>query len=214
MPVLPIMLSVGTLGMTISALSRRNRFGISVSSAVSLMLILTTVGVVGACSLYRLEAGEWGGVSFYGSVFLIPVLMPLLGLVLRLKPNQTMDLCGPCVAIMIGCLRVGCFITGCCGGWTICIGNVCFAWPTQAIDSIGDFAILLWLLSLETKQSNQGELYPLFMLSYSVMRFFIEFLRDTTKNIMFLSQGQVYALTAVVISIIWLSILRLKEKTL
>lgn len=213
-PTLPLMLALGTLGMALSAWKRRVRFGLSRLQAVLFTLILTFVGVVGAYLMYRLETGIYGGVSFYGSVFLIPILMPLAGRLLGLRFGQTLDLCGPCVAIMIGCLRVSCFMSGCCGGWTVTLGSISFAWPTQALDSIGDFAILGRLLYLEEKGQGNGRLYPLFMAAYSVMRFFLEFLRDTPKNVLDMSNGQCYALVAVLASLLWLGILKQKKKAL
>lgn len=156
--------------------------------------------------LYFLESGSIGGVSFYGSVFFIPLLMPLVGLLFRLKPGQTMDLCGPCVAIMIGCMRFSCFLTGCCGGWTVCVGTLCFEWPTQVMDSIGDFAIMTYLLYSEEKKPQSGKLYPMFMIAYSVMRFGLEFLRDTAKDWLYLSHGQWFAITAVLLGVLWIEL--------
>lgn len=199
-----LMLTVGVLGMLLCAYKRRTLFGLSGWQCGLFTVLLTVTGVAGAMLLYFLETGAFGGVSFYGSVFLIPVLMPLFGLLFRLKPGQTMDVCGPCVAIMIGCLRLSCFLTGCCGGWTVCLGDFCFAWPTQILDSIGDFVIVTWLLQKERKAPVSGKLYPCFMMSYSVMRFFLEFLRDTTKDWLYFSHGQWFAIAAIVLSVLWI----------
>lgn len=199
-----IMLICGTLGMLLCTCSRRNIFQLKLWQCILFTLLLTLVGVAGAMLLYILECGSFGGVSFFGSVYLIPLLMPLIGLLFRLKPGQTMDICGPCVAIMIGCMRFNCFLSGCCGGWQVCFGNFCFNWPTQAMDSIGDFLILLWLLQLEKRQTHSGKLYPLFMVSYSAMRFLLEFLRDTPKDWIYLSHGQWFAMAAIFIGVIWI----------
>lgn len=204
---LGLMLLIGTCGMAICAYLRRERFRLSLLQCIGFSLLLTAAGVAGAMVLYFLECGSFGGVSFYGSVILIPLLMPFAGLLFRLKPSQTMDLCGPCVALMIGCLRINCFISGCCGGWEACIGDFCFHWPTQIIDSIADFMIMVWLLQTEEKQPHSGKLYPMFMISYSVMRFFLEFLRDTPKDWLYLSHGQWFALVAIIIGVIWILIL-------
>ncbi len=211
---LPVMLVLGTLGMALSVLRRRARFGLTRLRAVLLTLMLTAVGVAGARILYILENGPEGGVSFYGSVFLIPLLMPLAGRLLGLRFRQTMDICGPCVAIMIGCLRVNCFLSGCCGGWTVCLGKLCFAWPTQALDSIGDFIIGGWLMHLEEQGQGNGRLYPLFMAAYSIMRFFLEFLRDTPKNVLGMSNGQWYAIIAVLAGLFWIILGKKKDKSL
>lgn len=202
----PIALTVGVVGMFLCTFKRRKVFSLNVWQSGVFTALLTLVGVAGTMLLYFFETGTFGGVSFYGSVFLIPLLMPLVGLLFRLKPKQTLDICGPCVAIMIGCMRVNCFLSGCCGGWEMCIGDFCFAWPTQALDSFGDFAIMAWLLKTEKEKPQSGKLYPMFMVLYSIMRFFLEFLRDTPKDWLYLSHGQWFALLAIVIGFIWLLI--------
>ena len=201
-----LMLILGTAGMFLCTYHRRKLFEMQPWQCAAFTLLLTFVGVAGAMLLFFLESGSFGGVSFFGSVFLIAVLMPFVGLLFRLKPGQTLDICGPCVAIMIGCMRFNCFLSGCCGGWEMCIGTFCFSWPTQAMDSLGDFTILLWLLHLEKLRKATGQLYPLFMISYSVMRFLLEFLRDTSKDWLLLSHGQWFAIIAIVFGIIWIMI--------
>lgn len=200
-----LLLAIGTAGMLLCISRRHKLFGLQSWQCCAFTLLLTVVGVVGAMLLYFLECGSIGGVSFYGSVFLIPLLMPLIGLLFRLKPGETMDLCGPCVAIMIGCMRFSCFLTGCCGGWTVCVGNFYFEWPTQMMDSIGDFAIMTWLLHTEEKNPQSGKLYPMFMVAYSAMRFCLEFLRDTAKDWMYLSHGQWFAISALFLGLLWIS---------
>lgn len=199
-----LMLTVGIAGMFLCANSRRGVFGLSCVQSGVFSLLLTVCGVAGTVLLYFLETGSFGGVSFYGSVFLIPLLMPLVGRMFRLSPGQTLDICGPCVAIMIGCMRFSCFLTGCCGGWQVCLGSLCFEWPTQMLDSICDFIICGWLLRKEEQTSQSGVLYPMFMASYSAMRFFIEFLRDTQKDWLYMSHGQWFALTAILIGAVWI----------
>lgn len=211
-PVYWLMLTLGTLGMMLCAVNRRERFALKNWQCILFSLLLTVVGVTGAMLLYFLETGTFGGVSFYGSVFLIPLLMPLVGLLFRLRPGQTMDLCGPCVAIMIGCMRFGCFLTGCCGGWTVCLGSLCFEWPTQILDSVGDFAIMTWLLQTEDQTPGSGRLYPWFMVTYSAMRFCLEFLRDTPKDWLHLSHGQWFAAGAVVMGLLWLALQKRQTK--
>lgn len=206
-----ILLSLGTAGMFACLCARRKRFSLNVAQAAVFTLLLTLVGVAGAMLLYWLETGEFGGVSFFGSLFLIPLLMPLVGLLFWLKPGQTLDICGPCVAVMIGCMRFNCVLNGCCGGWQVCLGNLCFSWPTQALDSIGDFAILIWLLQLEKRGEKQNLLYPLLLIAYSVMRFLLEFLRDTAKDWLCMSHGQWFALVAIALSVLWIVLAKRKE---
>lgn len=143
-PLYPMMIGVGAIGMLICTWMRRERFGLNRLQCVLFALILTVCGIAGAKLLYILENIQdyinntisGGGVSFFGSVYLIPLLMPLIGRLFGLKPSQTNDLCGPCVAVMIAAIRVGCLFNGCCGGRVVYVGDYYFAWPTQIMESV------------------------------------------------------------------------------
>jgi len=210
----PLMICVGAVGMLVYIWMRREKFQLNKLQCVLFALLLTACGIAGAKLLFILEnipdalAGNLGtgGVSFFGSVYLIPLVMPLVGKLFKLSPSKTNDLCAPCVAIMIGCIRIGCMLNGCCGGWVIYVGNYYFAWPTQIMECIGDFLLLAWLLRLEKKGQHQAVLYPLFMLGYSIMRFFIEFLRYSSSKHLGLSNGHWFAIAAVLAALLWLNI--------
>lgn len=191
--------------MAILILIRRERYGIRVWKAVLLTIMLAACGVIGAKLLYALENGfRWGGISFYGSVWLIPILMPLIGLLLGLRPTITMDLCAPAVTAMVACLRFNCLLAGCCGGWLMEFGGIAFRWPTQMMESLGDCLIMFWLLSIEQKEMWRGKLYGGFLLSYGGLRFMLEFLRNTPKNVIFLSNGQWFSVAALLIGWLWI----------
>ena len=151
-----LMFVVGVCSMGALALRARGRYGLSVPRALALTLMLTVCGLLGTKLLYILE--NWretlengltlGGQSFFGAVYLIPLLMPLGGRLLGLSPGRTLDACAPCVASIIGFMRMGCFLNGCCGGWEMTLGSLRFHWPTQIMESLGDFLILGILLLL------------------------------------------------------------------
>lgn len=213
-----LMIGAGSIGMLLYTLHRRKRLGLSTLSCVLFVVLLTLCGVAGARLLYILEnlddlnsALSGNGVSFFGSVYLIPMVMPLIGRILRLKGKATLDLCAPCVAIMVACIRIGCLLGGCCGGWVVYIGDIYFAWPTQIMECIGDFLIFLWLGKLHGQSSREGQLYPFLMIAYSVLRFFIEFLRYSPEKWLIFSAGHGFAVIAILAAILWLAILKQKE---
>lgn len=189
------MMFLGFVLMLVLMLKRRARYGLNTGQAILFTVCVMFSGVLGCKVLFILE--NWGepitvgGFSFFGAVFLVPPLMALFGLLFKLKPRESINAAAPCVNAMIGTIRVGCFLNGCCGGWALENG---FRWPTQAMESIGDFIILFWLLSKEEKDDRF--LYSRFMLAYSILRFLIEFLRDTAKDWLYLSHGQWFAITA------------------
>ena len=207
------MICVGSAGMLLYSLSLRKLCRLNEFACLLFALLLTACGIAGARTLYILENLEnWqsalsgNGVSFFGSIYLIPLLMPLVGRLLKMNTKETLDLCAPCVAIMIGCIRIGCLLSGCCGGWVVYIGDIYFAWPTQIMESIGDFLIFLWLAKLHKQEKHQGQLYPLLMIGYSVLRFMIEFLRYSPEKWLIFSAGHGFAIIAIAIAALWLRI--------
>ena len=82
-----LMFVVGVCAMGALALRARDRYALSVGRALALTVMLTVCGLLGTKLLYILE--NWretlengltlGGQSFFGAVYLIPLLMPLGG---------------------------------------------------------------------------------------------------------------------------------------
>ena len=197
------MYGVGLGSMLWLVLRRRKRYALSAGKGVAFFLFLAVLGTVGAKLLAILEGwiplvlfgeGKSAGFSYFGAVFLIFLLIGPLGRLLGLTAGDSRDLAAPCGPAQVAFMRLGCFLNGCCGGWVTSWG---FRWPTQAMESVGDFAILSWLLTVEDR-GGRG-LYPRFLVSYGAMRFCIEFLRDTEKAYLRLSDGQWCALAAVLI---------------
>lgn len=213
------MMAVGAVGVSLCLLCRRKKFGLNSRQCILFSVFAVIVAFVGAKILHTFENWEniwqhglsWGGVSLFGAVFLIPVLMPLIGRIFGLRPWQSTDICGPCAAVMLGFVRAGCYFGGCCGGWRIQIGEFSFCWPTQIIESAGAFGILGLLLQLESEGKDQGKLYPLFMIAYGGLRFVVEFFRDTPKPWLYLGHGQWFALIAILFGVFWIRYIEVKK---
>ena len=200
------MMGAGFLAMVFLMLRRRARFGLRAPGAVAFAVLVMLTGLVGCKLLYIAEnypaPVTLGGFSFFGAVFLVPPLMALSGLLFRLRPGRSLDACAPCVTAMVGVIRVGCFLNGCCGGRLFSIAGHTLRWPTQMAESVGDLVILFWLLTCEEK-GREG-LYPRFLLAYGALRFVIEFFRDTPKDWLGLSHGQWFSIGAVMVGALWL----------
>ena len=126
-----------------------------------------------------------------------------------------MDLMAPSVALAQGFGRIGCLLAGCCYGreTTSPIGIVFshsqFApngvklLPTQIIMSAGDFVIAALLLLYASKNRKKGQTSCVYVILYSVGRFFVEFLRnDYRGNIGILSTSQFIGLIMFVIAVV------------
>ncbi|MBQ7980465.1 MAG: prolipoprotein diacylglyceryl transferase, partial [Oscillospiraceae bacterium] len=89
------------------------------------------------------------GFSFFGAVYLVPIGLVLCSGFLGIKKTDVLDAIAPGLASIVSFMRLGCFSAGCCGGWEAEILNIRFRWPTQAIESVGDFFVLGLLLQMD-----------------------------------------------------------------
>ena len=200
-------LALGAVSMLILMLWRRHEYALSIMQAFVYTLLLLIIGIAGAKLLYFFECGmkSFAGMSFFGSVYLVLLLMPVIGLLFRLRPSESLDACAPCVASIIGFMRFGCWCAGCCGGISTTIGNTSFAWPTQFIEGAGDMGILLLLLGLEQRGMQKGKLYFFFLIPYGILRSLVEIVRDTPKDWCGFSHGQWFSILGIILAavIIW-----------
>ena len=72
------------------------------------------------------------------------------------------------------------------------------------MEGFGDMLILFFLLCVEKKERFSGKSYPVFLISYGIMRFAIEFVRDTTKDWLGLSHGQWFSIVGIGIALVML----------
>ena len=131
---------------------------------------------------------------------------------------KTADAASICVANGLWLTRIGCFLEGCCFGMPSELFGIRFPQgsrtmfllygidpdntslftdtqpviPTQLIHSFSNFIIFAVLLKLAfSKRKNPGYISAVFLLSYSVTRFLIEFLRyDVRGSFLIFSTSQ------------------------
>jgi phosphatidylglycerol:prolipoprotein diacylglycerol transferase len=137
-----------------------------------------------------------GGLVFYGGVLLaVPTA------IWYVKKNglgiwRTADLFAPSIAIGHALGRLGCFSAGCCYGktaesipWAVTFTNPDSLarigvplHPTQLYESAGEFINFLILITLRKNKSFNGQLFMVYMLFYSVLRFIVEFFRGDVSR--------------------------------
>ena len=104
----------------------------------------------------------------------------------------------------IGIGRVGCLIAGCCRGvpwdgpWAISYGDGIPRHPAPLYEMLFNIAMGFVLLALCRRQVLFGRLFALYLLSYGVFRFLIEFIRDTAKPYDGLSAYQLMCIVMIV----------------
>ncbi len=137
-----------------------------------------------------------GGLVFYGGlIFAVPTA---IWYVKRkdLPLWQTADIFAPSVALGHAIGRLGCFASGCCYGkpaegipWAVTftdpnslaiIGVPLH--PTQLYEAAGEFLNFLILILIRRRQSFNGQLFWMYILNYSVIRFVVEIFRGDEER--------------------------------
>jgi phosphatidylglycerol:prolipoprotein diacylglycerol transferase len=82
----------------------------------------------------------------------------------------------------MGIGRIGCLLGGCCYGkpyhsWFSIYLLGQYRYPTQVIEMLFDFGLLAILWLLRSSMKKPGDLFKLFVFSYALFRFLIEFIR-------------------------------------
>jgi phosphatidylglycerol:prolipoprotein diacylglycerol transferase len=136
-----------------------------------------------------------GGLVFYGGLILAigAGLVYMRGY--RLPIWKVADLFAPAIALGLFFARIGCFMAGCCFGketslpWGVRFSDPdslaplhLSLHPTQLYEAAGGFVLFLLLAWMERRKSFDGQTFWLFLLLYSILRFFIECLRDDPRG--------------------------------
>jgi phosphatidylglycerol:prolipoprotein diacylglycerol transferase len=161
-----------------------------------------------------------GGLVFYGGLFPAAVVafcyMRRHGLPLW----KLADLISPLIALGLSSGRIGCFLAGCCYGketslpWAVVFRNPDSLarlnvplHPTQLYDAANGLALFFFLSWMEKRKAFDGQIFWLFLLFYSMTRFFIEIFRGDPRGFLFgdlLSTSQAIGILLAIFSLFML----------
>jgi phosphatidylglycerol:prolipoprotein diacylglycerol transferase len=193
------------------AVRRGREEGIPFERIVDLLFYIVLSAIIGSRLLFVLTEFDhyrnhplqifriWeGGLVFYGGLILaIAVSIGYLRWN-RLPIWKFGDISSLSIALGLFFGRIGCFFAGCCYGketslpWgvtftdTNSLARLNFSLhPTQIYEALGSLAIFLFLNWKKRRRAFEGEIFWLFILLYSAIRFLIEFLRDDPRGFLF-----------------------------
>ena len=208
-----IFIGIGTALMLLLSLLRKKQYNLPWWKAVAIPFVLTIFGVAGAMILAFIENGRWGGISFYGSVLLIPALLILAAIFLKIPYGELTDFSVPQICLMLAVMKVHCFVSGCCGGiclYTPEVGDPVY-FPSQIVESILALAMAAFILYLDSQKLFKGRLYGVYFLAYGILRFALNFLRIGIKPfVWFIPAGHFWSLISIGLGIAWILLLKPK----
>ena len=205
-----LLLGLGTLVMFIIMLFTCKKYSIAWWKSIILAVSLLGLGLLGTKIMSFIESGDFSNRSFFGAVFFTPILMIPVGLLLKIKPLDTLDLCAPTECAMSVLMKVNCYISDC------CIGRIMYVtehgkavrFPSQIVECIAAFLIMMVLLFLIARKKQRGNLYFLYMIIYGAVRFVLNLLRDTKPFIWILPAGNFWALISFALGVIILFVMK------
>ena len=169
-----------------------------------------------------------GGLAIYGAFTGGLVSLFFYSKKLKIPFLKILDFFAPAFAVGQAIGRIGCTLAGCCYGkptdWffgvkfnnplSLAPHGVKLI-PTQPMESVLDFLLFLFLFSrAKTKKHKVGEVFALYIIGYSTIRFFLEFLRgDTVAGFLNLTAMQNIALIGIALGI-FLLIWKRKQRDL
>ena len=177
-------------------------------------IISIFVGVLCSNVMNYIESGNFGGTSFYGAIFFMPIYVILFSFIFKVNLNKLLNLTAFLGMITSMILKIRCFNYGCCGGRKIPIvtehGYAVF--PSQLAEAFFAFIVLIILIILFKKNKDRTDLYPMMMAIYGIGRLNLNTFRLYKSVFLFLANGHIWSIVSIIIGFIWLFIIYEKKK--
>lgn len=175
----------------------------------------TVIGVV-CVKLFALfegliGPGETGSLSLYGGVFLMPLFYFLGSKLFKRDTRMVFDIFTFPLVFTLFMSRFNCLFNGCCLG--IEIPGTGFRVPTREAEMLFYIILLIILDRKVVKRRFDGTLYPIYMLSYGIFRFIIEWFRESTHLFGVFHISHFWSILSAVIGLIVILILIKKNNS-
>lgn len=214
-----VLISLAVLIGTILALREAKRVGIKEDDLIDLLIIAIPSALIGARLYYVIFSWDYykdnlmkifyfrnGGLAIHGAIILAVIVGYIFTRKRKLDFWKIADIIAPSLILGQAIGRWGNYINQEAYGtptdlpWGIMIDGV-KVHPTFLYESIGNliiFFILLWYRRKKAKIS--GEVFLLYLMLYSVVRFFVEGLRIDSLMLGPIRVAQLVSVTAIIIS--------------
>lgn len=213
----PFMVGSGLVVSAIISILRRREYGFTPIKAVLVAVLFFIQAIFGAAMLFIVEeliSGQsisdiqFGGLSLFGTLYASLLFVPFLARFFRKPVSDFFDFTVPIWLILLCFTRFGCFSSGCCGAKEIIINGHNVFLPVQLFEVLTNLLIFSFCLWADDRNFSLGyrkyRLFPLMILMYSLIRYFIEFLRNNTVYHIGYTVSQIHCMIFITISLVWL----------
>ena len=125
--------------------------------------------------------------NFFGLTYFAPFIFGTIFLMFWQNPLKNMDLFAFTIPLMLTSNKIGCFFAGCCNGvwWPGGLYNYHVESrreevPIQLVEAACAVIVFIFIVvyNNKNKKRKDGDLYPIFVILFSGLRFISEFWRD------------------------------------
>ena len=206
-------LGIGAVIMFVPVFLQTILYGIKLWKSIAVTLTLTVVGFLGTYLFFFVENGRFGGTSFYGAIFFVPIIFLLFAKIINIQFGTLMNLCAPAECVMLAIMKIKCNFDKCCAGRVIhtTTDGVDVVFPSQMVEMIVAVMIFIALIIIAYKKKNSVTLYPIYMIVYGATRFVLNYFRAEAVNNL-LPIGNVWSLVAIAIGVMWIVVVYCKNK--
>ncbi len=219
-----ILITIGVIIGAILAFREAERVGIGEENLIDLLLFAIPLAVIGARIYYVAFTWDYysqnpkeifhfrgGGLAIHGAIIAGLIVAVVFSKKRKLDFWAIVDCCAPSLVLGQGIGRWGNYINQEAYGrptdlpWGILIDGV-KVHPTFLYESIGDILIFFFLLWYRKNKSEvSGEIFLLYVILYSTVRFFIEGLRTDSLMLGPIRIAQLVSVVGIIVSIIYLN---------
>lgn len=185
----PLNITLGIAGLVgiVWLILCRDRLRMHWAASVPLSAGLVVYSVYAVKLFALIEAGfdisKSGGMSLYGVPFFTPILLFAGAKAAKRPTTEIFDIFTVNTVLICMGGRANCFFYGCCIG--VEIPGTSFRVPTREIEMVFYFLLLLYLVPRVYKKQTHGAAFPIYMAGYGLLRFVLEFFRNTNFDTVF-----------------------------
>ena len=140
----------------------------------------------------------------FGAIFVLPFLYYAWAKKTKRNVSLVMDICTVCVILGAISGRLNCLTQGCCQGVPVA-PEWAFRWPIRQIELAYYAAFILFYFGKIGTKKTYGQVYPIYMISYGIIRFVSEFAREEfTTQVGVLHLAHIWSLLCIVAGAIML----------
>ena len=190
-------------------LFRYKKFEISLMQMLIIYVSFSVVGAIGAFVGSLITTGSMG-IRLYGLILLDTVALFVLSRILKIKVDSLGDFVA--VPIMAVCFsaKIACVISGCCYGveLSLCDFGKTVRFPSQWVEMILWFIIVVLLLVLEKNGRANGIKWHVSVIYFGFFRFLTDFMRGAAVEreilVLGMTGAQFWSLCVVLVGIVLL----------